>query len=479
MNGGRISAIVVTHNNERDISQCLASLEASTDRIDEIIVIDQDSCDGTADRVRREFKHATVLDFLDNPGFGEANNRGERVASGEYLLLLNPDATVERDCAGSLLEALITRPDVAIAVPKILLAREPSVINSAGLSVNQIGYGWDRGYLEWDRGQYDQPEPVLAGSGCALMVRTAAFRALGGFDPRYFLYYEDVDLCWRAWAAGFSVRYVPTAMARHAMKVSGRSVFFDEYLDHRNRLRTLLKNESARALVSKLPRVIAFEATSALDLIRRRQWRAARLRSQAWTWNIGRLADTLRHRRSVQRFRRVADDVFRPLFAGDSAAPRLDAAAPRYPEAYQDALDPCQMSSALVMGTNDIGMLGLGWYGLETIEAAACRWCGQYGIAFLRTPLETDDIDVIIRIRAIRPTEVAVRVNGEERGRVELDAAGWRDVSVRAPRASHVTRLDLFPNPTFRPSDDNRGARDRRLLGVAVAKIAVESCHSC
>ena len=124
-------------------------------------------------------------------------------------------------------------------------------------------------------------------------------------------------------------------------------------------------------------------------------------------------------------------------------------------------------------------MLGLGWYGLETIEGAACRWCGQYGIAFLRTPLQTDEIDVIIKIRAVRHTQVIVRVNGEERGRVELDATGWRDVSVRAPRASHVTRLDLFPSPTFRPSDDNRDTRDRRLLGVAVAKIAVESCQPC
>src|SRR5207249_5549407 len=166
----RLSAIVVTYNSRRHISACLASLARSTIRPDEIIVIDNNSADGTADFVRRTFPEATLLDFWDNRGFAEGNNRAFRIATGRFWFLLNPDATVAPDCLERLLEVVEKEPRIGVAVPKVLLAREPCIINSAGLNVNGIGYGWDRGFLEWDRGHYDAEEPVVAGSGCAMLL---------------------------------------------------------------------------------------------------------------------------------------------------------------------------------------------------------------------------------------------------------------------------------------------------------------------
>src|SRR5439155_11598250 len=135
------SAIIVTRNNQKDIQRCLLSLKESRHPVDEVIVIDNDSSDSTSDRVRRDFPGASVLDFWDNPGFGAGNNRGARVASGDYLLLLNPDATVAPDCVEHLVEKLEQDPRLGITVPKIVLASEPSIINSAGLFVNSVGYG--------------------------------------------------------------------------------------------------------------------------------------------------------------------------------------------------------------------------------------------------------------------------------------------------------------------------------------------------
>src|SRR6266581_1338630 len=129
----RVSAIVVSYNSRRDIGACLASLKASSCRPHEIILVDNNSQDGTADLVRREFPDVTVLDFWDNAGFAEANNRGFRLAAGEYCFLLNPDAVVSVDTVSRLVEELDAHPGAGVAVPKVRLAREPSVLNSAGL----------------------------------------------------------------------------------------------------------------------------------------------------------------------------------------------------------------------------------------------------------------------------------------------------------------------------------------------------------
>src|SRR5438128_2564432 len=99
------------------------------------------------------------------------------------------------------------------------------------------------------------------------------------------------------------------------MKVSGRAALYNDYLDHRNRLRTLLKNMSARSLLRLAPEALAFEAGSAWELARWRQWHKVRLRAGAWSWNVGHLPDTLARRRAVQRHRAVSDEKLADLFA--------------------------------------------------------------------------------------------------------------------------------------------------------------------
>ena len=469
----QISTIVVTYNNRKEIGRCLASLQRSYHPVDEVIVIDNDSHDGTADYVRREFPGALSLDFWDNPGFGEGNNRGARVASGDYLLLLNPDATVAPDCIERLVAALEQDQQLGIAVPKVVLASEPSIINSAGLIVNTIGYGWDRGYLEWDAGQYDRSEPILAGSGCALMVRTEVFRALGGFDTPYFLYYEDLDLCWRSWIMGRPVHYVPAAVAQHAMKVSGRPAIYDEYIDHRNRLRTLLKNPSGRSLLRIAPQVLSFEAGSVIHRVRSRQWSNLWRRMQAWDWNIRRLPDTLSRRRAVQRRRVLRDDRLEGLFAS-GCTPRIRASSPSYPETYDDLIDRSRLSPTITMGTNDVGTLGLGWYGVESFDGLPSRWCCGYGIAFLGAPKRCDFATLKIRCATSWQTEVTVRTDRRERGRFVVNAGPWQEIETCVPLNDDTVRVELLVAPTRVPSERDPASPDYRTLGVAVARIGLE-----
>ena len=473
MSGGRVSAIIVTRNNRGDIGCSLASLCASCYPLHEVIVLDHASSDGTADYVRREHRDVVLLDFLDNPGFGEGNNRGVRVATGDYLLLLNPDATIDAEALGTLVQALDSNPHAGIAVPKVLVASEPEIINSAGLLVNQIGYGWDRGYLEWDHGQHDSPGPVLAGSGCALLVRTEMFKALGGFDASYFLYYEDLDFCWRSWLAGHAVLYVPKAVVRHAMKISSRPAFYNEYLDHRNRFRALAKTLSAGSLVRRIPQLAAFEAGSVWVLARSARWDLVRLRTQAWTWHLGQLPDTLRGRRAVQRSRAIADDAIASLFDPGTGPPRLNAVIPNYPETYRHSVDRSRLSTELTLGNGDVGALGLGWYGPESMDGVSYRRSSDYGIAFLRAPSPGSSATIRITCRTALPTKLGVRVDSKVIGQFPLGPGGWRDISVFAPVVGDVVRVDILPDRMFRSSNSDSDPPDQPLRGIPVARISI------
>jgi hypothetical protein len=446
-------------------------LKASSCRPHEIILVDNNSQDGTADLVRREFPDVTVLDFWDNPGFAEANNRGFRLAAGDYCFLLNPDAVVSVDTVSRLVEELDAHPGAGVAVPKVLLAREPSVLNSAGLSVNRLGYACDRGYLEWDRGQYDDHGPILAGSGCAMLLRSTLVPRVGGFDSAYFLYYEDLDLCLRSWLAGFAVHYVPEAVVLHAMKVSERPLVYNEYLDHRNRLRTTLKVWSVPHLARTLPRAVAFDAKSVAGLIAARRYRAAALRLKAWGWNAAQFPSTLRHRRSTQRRRVTPDRVLEAFLVDGYASPRINAALPDYAELYDDSASPARLDAELCMGRNDIGLLGLGWYGRETVDGMTIRWSCGYGIAFLRPPLGKRCATMVIVCRSAIPNTVDVRLNRRSRGHLTIPPGPWTELALPADLDGETLRIELHPEKVFVPADVVAGSADRRVLGLAVARI--------
>jgi len=329
----RIIAIVVTRDHAAPVGACLDSLRGSTRAPDEVVVLDHASRDGTADRVRKTHPDVLVLDYLDNPGFGAGVNRGRRVARGELLLLVNPDATVEPDCIERLAEVLDDGDDVGAVGPKVLLpgaaSDRSSRIGSAGLRVNHIGYACDRGYLERDSGQYETREDVLGVSGCVLLARASAFDQVGGFDPAFFLYYEDLDLCWRLWLAGYRVVYEPAAVAHHRPRVDETGVF-RHYHDHRNRLRTVLKNYGAATLVRMAPPLIGFELWSLAALALRGRLRPFAWRLRADLAAIARLGSTLRARRAIQRSRRAPESRVLALLApGYGNPPPLTDTPPR------------------------------------------------------------------------------------------------------------------------------------------------------
>ena len=225
----KVSAIVVNYNAGDHLLDCVRSLKA--DGVEEIVVVDNASADGSADAVRAAEPSVVVHRTEGNIGFGAGANRGAAISSGDALLVMNPDTVVEPGMVKVLVEALERDPGIGVVAPRVEnpdgsvypSARAfPSLSDALGhafLGFVAPANRFTRRYklLDWDRTTARDVDWV---SGTAMMIRGDVWRAVRGFDEGYFMYVEDVDLCWRAWRAGWRVTYEPEARLVHVIGVS-------------------------------------------------------------------------------------------------------------------------------------------------------------------------------------------------------------------------------------------------------------------
>jgi len=246
-----LSVIVVAYRSAAHLPACLEAVASSADRLRrETIVVDNASGDGTPELVRRQAPDARLIVNEANRGFAAAVNQAARIARGRHLLLLNPDARPLPGCLERLAAELDGRPEAALAGPQLVDpdgARQPSAWTAPGLLT--LAYEalllhnlMPRSRLRLVTAPAGEPVDVECLSGACLLVRRAAFEALGGFDERFFIYYEDTDLALRARAAGHRVRLVPAARAVHL--VGGSS--FQDRREFRRRF-----HESGRLFLDK------------------------------------------------------------------------------------------------------------------------------------------------------------------------------------------------------------------------------------
>jgi O-antigen biosynthesis protein len=205
-----VSVIICTYNREALLRKCLTSIIRTSDmHATEIVVVDNASVDDTAAMVRREFPTARLLVQNENVGFCVANNIGVAASSTPYVMLLNSDAVLLGDTAGNLVRFLEEHHDVKCAGPRIVLPsgeRQPRVFGNLpslwriAMQSLYLGLLFPRiPVLEGVDGR-DRPGPVDdVGwiSGVCMAMRRLDFIAVGGFDPTFFIYCEDVDLCSR------------------------------------------------------------------------------------------------------------------------------------------------------------------------------------------------------------------------------------------------------------------------------------------
>ena len=214
----RVAIVVLNWNSAQDTIECLASVSRSGGSCFTTVVADNGSTDGSLATIAVRYPGVELLKTPSNLGYAGGNNKAVHALKEEefqWFLLLNPDTTLASRCLTDLLAVAESDPSIAVVGPTIYHASEPNTIQSAGGVIGQAGVLVHRGANEVDRGQYAYPEDVDWVSGCALMVRGRAFAALQGFDERFFMYGEEVDLCARARGAGYRIVHVPAAKVWH------------------------------------------------------------------------------------------------------------------------------------------------------------------------------------------------------------------------------------------------------------------------
>ncbi|MGL6094902.1 MAG: glycosyltransferase family 2 protein [Fimbriiglobus sp.] len=238
-----VSVLVVNFHGARHLPACLAALENQTlprHRF-EVVVVDNASADNSVSLVRERFPWVRLVPLPRNTGFAEGNNVAARHAHGDTLVLLNNDTIPDPFWLEELLRTAAEHPGDGVT-SKLVFAHDPSLVNSAGLFLLRDGRGADRGFRHPDRGQYEREEPVFGGCGAAVLLpRPPAGEPL--LDPRYFVYYEDLDAQWRGRLAGRGCWYAPRSVVRHvhgAAAGDASAVFW--FHVERNRALTALRN---------------------------------------------------------------------------------------------------------------------------------------------------------------------------------------------------------------------------------------------
>jgi GT2 family glycosyltransferase len=248
-----LSVILVSHNDRVHLDRCLRGLREESLPVEtEIIVVDNSSSDGSPEMVRKLFPEITLLENEENVGFGKANNRGIAEASGEYLLFLNADTSVEAEALRCLLEGIRKRPGTGAVGPALLSGADAYQV-SFGRTVDFFSEVFQKGFwnLYWPhRLKHDLTEREVGWlSAACLLVRRTALDEAGHFDEGFFLYFEDIDLCYRIRRKGWRLVFLPQAKVGHLGGTSTSTAKrFSRYHYRRSQLYFYRKHNSRTSL---------------------------------------------------------------------------------------------------------------------------------------------------------------------------------------------------------------------------------------
>ncbi|WP_034621894.1 glycosyltransferase [Cellulomonas sp. URHE0023] len=257
---GVVSVILVNYRGADDTIACLGHL-ARLDWPDsqlEIVVVDNDSGDDSVERIRAAAPHVTLVEAGSNTGFAGGCNLGVDHATGEFVAFLNNDARPHPQWIAAAIATLRTDDRIGAIACKVL-DWDGELVDYVDGSLTWYGMGYKREVGRTDSAEFDTPKDVLFATGAATIMPARVFREVDGFDERFFMFYEDVDLGWRLNLLGWKVRYEPRSLAYHRHHVTMKKFgdYRESYLLERNALLSMYKNLDDQSLALALPAAMA------------------------------------------------------------------------------------------------------------------------------------------------------------------------------------------------------------------------------
>ncbi|MDL2322516.1 glycosyltransferase family 2 protein [Bacteroidales bacterium OttesenSCG-928-A17] len=243
--------VILNWNGKKLLEQFLPVLLrcTPTEKAD-VIVADNASSDDSLAFLSEHYPGVKTIVLDKNYGFAEGYNRAFSGLEYEYVVLLNSDVEVTPDWLSLAVDYLDEHPEISALQPKLLDYKDKSKFEYAGACggyMDYLGYPFCRGRvfdtLETDKGQYDNPQEILWGSGACLFMRLKDYEEAGGLDAEFFAHQEEIDLCWRLNARGKKIVSFPQSVVYH---VGGATLAMEHprktYLNFRNNLLLLYKN---------------------------------------------------------------------------------------------------------------------------------------------------------------------------------------------------------------------------------------------
>ena len=258
----RVSVVVLNWNGRHLLARCLPDVLGQTFDDYEVVLFDNGSTDGSADWVEARFPQVRVIRSPHNLGFARGNNEAIRATVSDYVATLNNDAAPDPGWLAAMVQAAESSPEVGMCAAKMVRAHDRTLMDACGIVVDRAGIAWNRYAGERERPERE-PYPVFGPCAGAALYRRAMLDEVGLFDEDYFIYYEDVDLAWRAQRSGWRCLYVPTARVvhRHSSTVKEGSPL-KGYLLGRNKVWTLVKNYPWPDLAINMPLILAYDVAA-------------------------------------------------------------------------------------------------------------------------------------------------------------------------------------------------------------------------
>lgn len=255
-----VSIVIPNWNGLKYLEECLFSLTKQTYKNYEIILVDNNSSDGSIEYIEKNYPNVNIIKNSTNFGFAKATNIGIRHSKGVYIAALNNDTKVDPNWLKELVNVIELNPDIGSCQSKILNYYKPNLIDSTGIRMFKSFTVTDRGRGEIDRGQYNSQEEIFGACAAAALYKKEMLCEIGLFDEDFFAYMEDVDLAWRGRLASWRSMYVPTSIVYHFHSAtSGHKSPFSRYFGSRNRIWCIIKNASYKELLYYIPIIFIWD----------------------------------------------------------------------------------------------------------------------------------------------------------------------------------------------------------------------------
>lgn len=299
-----LSIIIVNYNGQKFLKNCLDSILKSTYKSYQIIIFDNASTDNSLSSIE-SFPNLTIIRSRKNVGFAKANNLASQKATGRYLFFLNNDTKIQPNTLANIVHNIQQDNQPTVYGCKIYDYHNKIHFHS-GISLDPFGFPIN-----------NKNYNIFYAEGSALIIKKSLFNKIGQFDPLYFMFHEDIDLCWRARLFAANIKIIDNAIINHYAggsaggKLSAKnkytSTVFRRYYSERNNIITLIKNYSLPTLILILPLYLLINLFEFIFLIITFQPKIIFYYLKAYLFIITNFKYILNSRRFVQKNRKVND----------------------------------------------------------------------------------------------------------------------------------------------------------------------------